>query len=208
MAPFDILRLNRDELPSETQAMARFLIGKTLVMDHDGARLSGRIVETEAYPPGDAAGRAFSGESRANRSLYMNYGHAFVYLIYGRYHMLNVVSEQPGIGAAVLLRSLEPLEGVRLMEERRGTTRLHDLARGPGRLTAALGIDRRYDGVDLLDNRNLWLGREIRSVTHMGMSARIGLTREVHRLWRYYEAGSSFVSGTRGMNRFLTEMTL
>ncbi|WP_243372543.1 DNA-3-methyladenine glycosylase [Geotalea sp. SG265] len=189
--------LKREELPSETQAMARFLIGRTLVVEQGGVRLSGRIVETEAYPPGDAAGRAFSGKSAANESLYLDYGHAFVYLIYGLYHMLNVVSEPAGIGAAVLLRSLEPLEGIRLMEERRGTDRLRDLARGPGRLAAALGIDRRYDGIDLFSDKSLWLGRETGPVGEITVSTRIGITREAYRLWRYYEAGNPFVSGPR-----------
>jgi DNA-3-methyladenine glycosylase len=192
----DILRLKREDLPSETQALARFLIGKTLVMDQGPMRISGRIVETEAYPPGDAAGRAFSGKSAANSSLYLNYGHVFVYLIYGLYHMLNVVSEPAGIGAAVLLRALEPLEGIQLMEERRGTRRFQDLARGPGRLSAALGIDRRHDGIDLFHNDLLWLGREARPVGAIAISTRIGITREAHRLWRYHEAGNRFVSGS------------
>lgn len=198
--PLAIEPLRREDLPVETQAMARFLVGKTLVLDHNGMRLSGRIVETEAYPPGDAAGRAFTGESFANRSLYLDYGHAFVYLIYGLYHLLNVVSEGRGVGAAVLLRALEPLEGILYMEERRGTSRIRELARGPGRLAAALGIDKRYDGLDLFGNTGLWLGWETRPVGPIASSSRIGLTKETERLWRYYEIGNPFVSGPRGLN--------
>lgn len=193
--------LRREELPVETITMAQFLVGKTLIVDHGDTRLSGRIVETEAYPPGDAAGRAFTGESAVNRSLYLDYGHAFVYLIYGIYHLLNVVSERQGVGAAVLLRALEPLEGIPSMEERRGTTSIRDLARGPGRLAAALGIDKRFDGIDLFGNAGLSLARGIRPVGVIGTSCRIGLTKESHRLLRYYEIGNPFVSGSSRLNR-------
>jgi DNA-3-methyladenine glycosylase len=192
-----VRRLLRAELPVDTVELARFLIGKTLVHDLPGGRMSGRIVETEAYVVGDAAGHAFRGPTPRNRSLYLKRGHAYVYLIYGLYYLLNVTSELPGVGAAVLLRALEPLEGIRLMARRRGKVRLLDLARGPGRLTAALGIGRRHDGVDLCAAGPLWLGAAVRPAGPTGKGVRIGITKELDRILRFYERGNPFVSGPR-----------
>src|SRR5215470_7138420 len=126
-------RLRRAELPLATVALARYLIGKVLVREHADGRTSGRIVETEAYPPGDASGHAFRGPTRRNRALYLERGHAYVYFVYGSSYMCNVTSESGGIGAGVLLRALEPLDGIELMAVRRGTGRRSDLARGPAR---------------------------------------------------------------------------
>jgi 3-methyladenine DNA glycosylase Mpg len=92
-------RLRRTELPVDTVELARYLIGKVAVHDTDGGRLSGRIVETEAYPVGDSAGHAFRGETRRNASLFLGPGHAYVYFAYGSSFMMNVTSEVAGVGA-------------------------------------------------------------------------------------------------------------
>jgi DNA-3-methyladenine glycosylase len=112
-------------------------------------------------------------------------------------YMLNVTADEPGIGSGVLLRALEPLEGINLMERRRKTDKLMDLARGPGRLAAALQIDQRLDGVDLCADGPLWLGPAVRKAAHIGTSVRIGINREVGRLLRFFEVGNPFVSGPR-----------
>jgi DNA-3-methyladenine glycosylase len=192
-----IRRILRAKLPVKTVRLARFLIGKTLVHDLAGSRLSGRIVETEAYVAGDAAAHVFRGPTPRNRSLYLEHGHAYVYFVYGSWHMMNVSSEREGVGSGVLLRALEPLEGIALMKRRRGGTRLHDLARGPGRLAAAMRIDRRFDGADLCAGGPLWLGAAVRPTGPIGRSRRIGLTKEVSRLLRFYERGNLFVSGPK-----------
>ena len=192
-----VRRLRRAELPVDTVDLARYLIGKTIVHDLANGMLSGRIVETEAYVVGDAAAHSFRGETPRNRSLFLRHGHAYVYFIYGTSHCLNVSGDQPGIGGGVLLRAMEPLEGIGWMERNRGTTRLHDLARGPGRLAAALGIDRRYDGVDLCARGPLRLGAAVQETGAIGESVRIGLTREIERVLRFYERGSPFVSGPK-----------
>ena len=153
------LPLARSELPIDTVSLARYLIGKVLVRELPEGVASGRIVETEAYVVGDAAGHAYRGMTRRNRSLFLERGHAYVYLAYGISYMLNVSSEMPGIGAGVLIRALEPLEGIPIMRLNRGIERLRDLARGPGRLAAALRVDRRLDGLDLCREGPLWLGR-------------------------------------------------
>lgn len=189
-------RLRRRELPIETLELAKFLIGKTLVHDFPEGRMSGRIVETEAYPPGDAAGHAFRGETPRNRSLFLQRGHAYVHFAYGSCWLINVTSETPGIGAGVLLRGLEPLEGIDLMRRgNRNAVRVCDLARGPGRLTSALHIDKRHDGADLCADGPLWLGSAAGGPKAIGKSVRIGITREAHRRFRFYERGNACVSG-------------
>lgn len=195
-SPGRLRRLRRAELPIDTIELARYLIGKTLVRDLPHGRLAGRIVETEAYPVGDEAGHAFTGFSRANQSLFLGRGHAYVRFTYGSCWLTNVASETPGVGAGVLLRALEPLEGIAWMERRRGTSRLRDLARGPGRLSSAMGIDKRFDGVDLCFRDSLlWLGVAAGPTGFIGVSTRIGISRAAHRKLRFYEKGSPFVSG-------------
>ncbi len=179
--------ITRAMLPIDTASLARYLIGKILVRELPEGIASGRIVETEAYIVGDAAGHAYRGMTERNRSLFLEPGHAYVYLAYGTSYMLNVSSEMQGIGAGVLIRAIEPQDGIEIMRENRGIDhgdfelnqfkitkrnrvnelerdaggkplhtfphpapkRLRDLTRGPGRLTAALRIDRSLDGLDL-----------------------------------------------------------
>jgi len=172
-------------------------MGKTLVRELGRGTLSGRIVEVEAYPIGDAAGHAFRGHTPGNHSIFREHGRAYVYFIYGSCYMMNVTSERPGIGGAVLLRAVEPLEGTNLMQRRRGTARVRDLTRGPGRLASAMRIDRRLDGVDLCAPGPLWLGTAVRPVGRIGRSVRIGVTREMNRRLRLYERGNPFVSGPK-----------
>jgi len=197
----DVCRLSRASLPVDTAELARYLIGKTIVRKVGRSRISGRIVETEAYPPGDSSGHAYRGQTASNRSLFLGAGFAYVYFIYGTSYMLNVTAEEPGVGSGVLLRALEPLEGINQMERYRKTDKLMDLARGPGRLAAALQIDRRLDGVDLCADGSLWLGTAARKAAHIGTSVRIGITREVGQLLRFFEVGNPFVSGPKALSR-------
>jgi DNA-3-methyladenine glycosylase len=195
-----IRRLNRKELPHDTVKLARFLIGKTIVHDLPHGRLSGRIVETEAYLADDAACHAFRGPTPRNRALFLAHGHAYVYFCYGAHYMLNVSSEPAGVGSGILLRAMEPLEGIEWMTRNRKTTQLLDLARGPGRLAVALRISPRLDGQDLCGTGPLWLGTPVRRVGRIGVSVRIGITKDAHRLLRFYEWGNPFVSGPKRLN--------
>lgn len=200
MATRRIRRLRRGELPVDTRELARFLIGKTLVRALGDERMTGRIVETEAYVIGDAACHAFRGQTLRNAALFLQRGHAYVYFIYGVHYMLNVSGETPGVGAGVLLRAIEPLEGIELMQRNRSTTLLRELARGPGRLADALQIDPQLDGLDLCAAGPLWLGAEMQPTGRIGKSKRIGLTLEAHRVLRFYERGNPFVSGPKRLN--------
>ncbi|HEY6291965.1 MAG TPA: DNA-3-methyladenine glycosylase [Terriglobia bacterium] len=196
-------RLRRAELPVDTVELARYLVGKTLVHDLEAGRRSGRIVETEAYVVGDAAAHAFRGLTPRNRSLFLERGHAYVYFAYGCWFMMNVSGEHAGIGAGVLLRALEPLNGRRAEGPQSGRTAGRaqplDLARGPGRLARWMQIDRRQDGLDLCGGGPLWLGTAARPVGPIGASVRIGITREAHRVLRFYERGNDCVSGPRSL---------
>jgi len=198
---WQIRRLVRDELPVQTVKLARFLLGKTLVHDLPRGRLVGRIVETEAYVTGDAAAHTFRGMTARNRPLFLERGHAYVYFCYGNHFMLNVSAQREGVGEGVLLRAIEPLEGIAQMERNRGTERLLDLARGPGRLAEAFEVDRRLDGVDLCGDSVLWLGAGVRRAGRIGISVRIGISKEADRLLRFYERGSPFVSGSKALRR-------
>ena len=203
--PVNIRRLRRAELPAGTVALARFLIGKIIVRELPTGRIAGRIVETEAYPPRDPAAHHFRGPTPRTRSMFLRRGHAYVYFSYGNHFMLNVSSELPGVGGGVLIRALEPLEGIEQMQLHRGTSRILDLTRGPGRLASALQIDRRLDAVDLCAPGPLWIGAPARATipgaakaarkNYLGVSPRIGITRAADQPLRFYERGNPFVSG-------------
>jgi DNA-3-methyladenine glycosylase len=201
MRPAKVRCLTRAQLPSDTITLARYLLGKIVVRDWGTEQASGRIVETEAYNIGDPAGHAYRGMTPRNRSLFLDRGYAYVYLAYGTSLMLNVSSEKAGIGGGVLIRALEPLTGIEIMERRRGTTKRRDLTRGPGRLAAALDIDRRLDGDDLCAEGPLWLGSDGERVKTIRASRRIGISRAAHRLLRFYVADNPFVSGAARLNR-------
>ena len=193
-------RLRRSELPAGAVDLARFLIGAAIVRDDSSGRRALRIVETEAYLPGDAAAHSYRGETPRNRSLFLRPGYAYVYFIYGTWFCLNVSAEAAGVGAGVLLRAGEPLTGIAAMERSRPGAVLRDLARGPGRLAAALDVTRAQDGLDLCAPGPLWLAAPRGAAPRIGKSVRIGVTLEKHRELRFYERDSRFVSGPRRIN--------
>jgi DNA-3-methyladenine glycosylase len=203
---FHIRRLRREELPHDTIALTRFLIGKVVVHDLPVGRLSGRIVEAEAYPPGDPAGHHFRGPTPRIRSMYKQPGHAYIYFNYGAHFMLNIASEPEGTAGGILIRALEPLEGIAHMQRHRNTERLLHLTRGPGRLASALQINRLHDGIDLCSpTSKLWLGewtdRNAASAFRIGKTVRIGITRAADRPLRFYEIGNPHVSGPKRLLR-------
>jgi DNA-3-methyladenine glycosylase len=193
--------LNRMELPVDTVELARFLIGKMLVRRLTEGVAGGRIVETEAYVVGDPAGHAYRGITPRNSALFLERGHAYVYIAYGISFMLNVSSEMEGVGGGVLIRAIEPTYGVAILRRNRGVEKLEDLTRGPGRLCSALRIDRRLDGIDLCRTGPLWLGFVGEAPVQIGESKRIGITRAADRLLRFYVRGNPFVSGPHALNR-------
>jgi DNA-3-methyladenine glycosylase len=186
--------LTRRALPLATVALARFLVGKRLVHQAGRERLSGRIVETEAYPPGDPTGYFRNGLTTANAPLFGPRGTAYVRMMYGTCFNLNLAAEGEGTGAGVLIRALEPLEGLDRMRANRPGVRDRDLARGPGRLCTALGIGRELSGIDLTTGRVLWFESMRGRPAEIVVSTRIGLSRDQHRRLRFLERGSAHVS--------------
>ncbi len=194
-------RLRRSELPADAAQLARFLLGKVLVHDSRWGRMSGRIVETEAYGVGDAAAHSFRGRTERNHSMFLRPGHAYVYFVYGTWFAMNVSAEPEGVGGGVLLRALEPLEGIERMRTRRTGATDPRLASGPGCLAAALGIDRSLDGANLCASGTLWLAnpRPCGGPVEVGTSVRIGITKDAHKPLRFFVRGSPSVSGPRWM---------
>jgi DNA-3-methyladenine glycosylase len=197
----DLPALLVDELPHGTLALAKFLLGKVLVRDGPDGRQTGRIVETEAYPPGDEAGHARSGRTARNASLFLGRGHVYVYRAYGISMMLNISSEREGVGAGVLIRALEPLSGIEEMRQRRGLEDIYHLTKGPGRLTQALAIDLSLDGTLYEAGSPLWLGDDGFAAPAMGRSVRIGITRNADPPWRFFVPGNRWVSGPGRLNK-------
>lgn len=183
----------------EPEIVARELLGKLLIRAGGSGRMLGRIVETEAYlATGDPASHSYSGLKRRNASMFGAPGHAYVYAIHSRW-CLNAVTQPEGTPSAILIRAVEPLEGLDLMADRRGTDNVRDLARGPARLCEAFGIDRALDGHDLTCAEELWIaadGRDEGSVpeSRLAVGPRVGVTSAHDLPLRYYLADSPFVS--------------
>jgi DNA-3-methyladenine glycosylase len=181
-------------------AVARDLLGKLLVVPaKNGKRVSGKIVEVEAYRgPQDRAAHSFGGRrTKRTETMYRIGGTAYVFFVYGIYYQFNVVTNVADAPHAVLIRAVEPLEGIELMRERRHAQPDHNLTNGPGKLCIALGIDRTLDGADLLGER-VWLeqGEKI-SRSRIASGPRIGIDYAqewIDKLWRFWVKDNPFVS--------------
>src|SRR2546428_5095103 len=176
-----------------TLAVAKDLLGRFLVHETPRGRLIGRIVEVEAYRgPKDPASHAYRRTPRS-QIMWGRPGMAYVYFTYGNHYCLNVVTEPEGIAGAVLLRAIEPLEGIEVMRRARG---IHDgllLTSGPGRLTQAMAIGRNHNGVDLT-RPPLYLARGPTNPAAVAASPRIGIRAAAGRMWRFYVPGNLYVS--------------
>jgi DNA-3-methyladenine glycosylase len=190
-------RIPRSFYEATAPVVARKVLGKVLVRKVSGERLSGRIVETEAYRGSkDPASHAFRGLTRRNAVMFGEGGHAYVYLSYGLNHCLNLTCEPKGRAAAVLVRALEPLEGIDSMMAIRQVSDVYQLASGPGKLTQALRIDGKFNGEDLVTSRRLFIeeGDVVRGVSS---GPRVGITRGAEYSWRFFVRGNKFVSKGR-----------
>ena len=185
---------------SNVLTIARDLLGKLLVVpDEDGRRVSGMIVEVEAYRgPEDRASHAYGGRrTKRTETMYRGGGIAYVYFVYGMYYQFNVVCNVPDVPHAVLVRALEPVEGIELMRARRHQHPDHNLTNGPGKLCIALNIDRALDGADLLGDR-VWL-EEYQSISprRIARGPRIGIDYAqewIDKPWRFWIRDNSYVS--------------
>jgi DNA-3-methyladenine glycosylase len=191
------VKLPRSFYDRPTLDVAADLLGKVLVHRRRGVRTSGTIVEVEAYiGESDPACHAAPGPTRRNEPLYGIPGHAYVYLNYGVHCLMNVVTEAQGSPAAVLIRALDPIDGVAVMRRRRGRSLRsdHDLCRGPGNLSMAMGITLVENRLDLVGDRLFVEDHGIR-IGAIAWSSRIGVNVGREHLWRAYVAGHPAVSG-------------
>ena len=185
------MRLARGFYERSVHDVARDLIG--CVVRH--GETAGRIVETESYHMEEPACHAFAGVTERTRTLYGEPGRAYVYFSYGIHSLLNAVAEREGVGAAVLIRALEPVDGMELMRARRGLERVVELCSGPGKLTQALGIGLSLNGSSLVDGPIELLGREPGArEPRLVAGERIGITKAMELPWRFCDAGSVHVS--------------
>lgn len=182
----------------ETIIVARNLLGTYLVHESAEGTTAGRITETEAYLWGDPACHAYRRKTDRNAAMFGPPGLAYVYQIYGLHYCVNVVTAPEGVGEAVLIRSLQPTEGIELMQRRRGTDKLKDLCRGPGRLVQAMGITKNLNGISMLESPFYVMPADSSGVPNADFqivtTTRIGITQGADLPYRFYIADNPFVS--------------
>ncbi len=190
-------RLARRFFEGYTPKVARDLLGAVLVRVVDGERLSGIIVETEAYRGArDPASHAYRGRTKRNAVMFGEGGHAYVYFSYGFHWCLNLTTEPSGRAGAVLVRAVEPIEGLEKMLRNRSLNSEEHATDGPGKLTQALAIDSMFNGEDLVTSDRLFL-EEGKKVEGTGSSSRVGIHQGVEFRWRFFVEGNGFVSKAR-----------
>jgi DNA-3-methyladenine glycosylase len=190
-------QLPRSFYERPTVSVAQSLLGKSLVHRTREGRIVGRIVETEAYVgQEDLACHASKGKTLRNEVMFGAAGFAYVYLIYGMYHCLNLVTERVGYPAAVLIRAVEPVHGIHVMRKRRGIDKDTWLTNGPGKLCEAFGIDRGLNGTDLCGNL-LFVEDGVAGSVEITASRRVGVDYAgiwKDRLWRFFIKNNAYVS--------------
>jgi DNA-3-methyladenine glycosylase len=177
--------LPREFYLQDTISAARALVGKLLVHNTPEGAISGRIVETEAYLRGDPACHANRGMTERNRVMFGPPGHAYVYFTYGMHFCMNAVTQPEGEAEAVLIRALQPIEGIELMARNRKVTEPRNLCSGPGKLTQALGLNRAHNGLDLT-NSCLIIADGGEEVGNIVVTTRIGIKVFMDKPWRFY----------------------
>ena len=179
------------DVPAEIAA--KRLLGCELVCETNGQKVRVRIVETEAYDQADEASHTFRGRTERNDAMYRSAGHLYVYFTYGMHHCCNVVCGKEGYGSGVLIRAVEPISGADVIEERRGMHGVN-VTNGPGKVCKALAIDRRFSGHDLAEPPIQLIKKSALDDSEVSVGPRIGISKAVHELRRFYITGNSYVS--------------
>lgn len=196
--------LPREFYSRSTPLVAKDLLGRDLVRRLRGLCLEGKIVEVEAYGGSDdPASHAFRGRTPRNQVMFGEPGLAYVYFTYGMHYCLNVVTEKEGVPGAVLIRALEPLRGIESMRKRRRTSQLVSLANGPARLTHAMAITRKHNGIDMTVPGELFVSAADNPTPRIVTSTRIGIRLGREKPWRFHIEDNAYVSVRRGVTRDL-----
>jgi len=191
------LTLNELEL-NEPVLAARSLLGKKIIYNNNNQVLSGYIVETEAYHSDDPASHSFHGLTKSNKSLFMKAGTIYVYFTYGMHFCINIVTGEEGQGQAVLIRAIEPVDGIEVMKENRKTDVVSNLTNGPAKLTQAFGINKSIDGSNVIKGPIfLTQGTDPKEIV---VDTRIGISRAIDYPWRFYIKDNPFVSKLSKLN--------
>ena len=197
MANSEFKPLSRSFYDSNTVLVAKKLLGKLVVRKLNGQVISGRIVETEAYTSGehDPASHAYRGMTERNKVMFGKNGISYVYFTYGMYFMFNVVAKKKTEDAgAVLIRALEPIKGIKIMELNRHVKNELNITNGPGKLTKALVINKKLNGIDLTKKGKLYITNFERRREEISASVRIGISFAIDKKWRFYLKRNKFVS--------------
>lgn len=176
-----------------TIEVAKALLGSYLIHESPQGTTIGKIVETEAYLADDPASHSFVGKTPRNQQMFGSAGKAYIYLNYGVHNCFNVVTNKEGIGEAVLVRALEPIKGLKLMQKRRGTCKITELCSGPGKLTRAMGINETHNGINLSEG-NLRLVLSGNNNHKITKTTRVGITKGLNLKLRFYIKSNPFVS--------------
>lgn len=177
---------------TDSVTAARALLGWKLIHETPEGRTSGFIVETEAYTADDMASHSYNGKTTRNSAMFGPAGTIYVYFTYGMHYCVNIVTGQKDVGEAVLLRALEPLEGITLMKQRRHQSDPHVAANGPAKLAQAMAIGRAQNGL-VLNTGSIHLEPGI-VPTEIAQTTRVGITKDIDRAWRFYIKGNNFIS--------------
>ncbi len=194
-----------------TVLVAKALLGKYFVRNYRGKKLISKIVETEAYCEGDPASHSYRGKTKRNEVMFWRGGHLYVYFTYGMHFCANVVTREEGVGEAVLIRAVEPIEGKDIMMKNRFSSRrftihrspvnqltthhsLMNLTNGPAKFCQAFGVGRKENGIDLLGNEIFIASGEKIPASKIGTSSRIGIKNGTEKKWRFFVKGNNWVS--------------
>ena len=186
-------KLNRNFYLRDTVTVAKDLLGKYLVCNQDENTLVGMIVESEAYRENDLASHSSSGKTERNSAMFMQGGHLYVYFTYGIHYCANIVTEKENYGAAVLIRAIEPLEGIEIMKKNRNISNINNLTNGPAKFCQAFGITTQHNKLDLTLDTIFCVESNIKNFK-INRSNRIGITKATEKLWRFFIKDNKYVS--------------
>jgi DNA-3-methyladenine glycosylase len=189
-------KLSRNFYLRDTVAVAKDLLGKYLIYNRNGNTLVGMIVEVEAYRENDLASHSSSGKTERNSAMFMQGGHLYVYLTYGIHYCANIVTEKENYGSAVLIRGVEPVEGIEVMKENRKISDINNLTSGPAKFCQAFGITTQQNKLDLTLDTIFCIESNVKNI-QINRSSRIGITKATEKLWRFFIKDNKYVSKKR-----------